>query len=133
MLSREERLARRQAAYSTLVHADLGVILSRWELVKFLVRALVSPRPAYELAFTMRFAGHRMLNPAAQVVLDDLRRLCQFDHGGLIKSPVTRTTDPLATAYRDGMRDVYIRILMMAGLDHGRTETIPHESPSDES
>lgn len=130
MLSREERLARRQAAYSTLVRADLGIILSRWALVKLLLRALISKRPAYELAF----AAHRgMLNPAAHIVLADLRHLCQFDRGGLVQSPVTRTTDPLATAYRDGMRDVYIRILMMAGLDRGPKETLTHESSADES
>lgn len=133
MRSREERLARRKQAYSTLLRADLGIILSRWAMVRFLLRALVSPRPQYELLFTMRRAGHQTLNPAAQVVLADLRDLCRFDRGGLVVSPVSRMSDPLATAYRDGMRDVYIRILMMAGLDQGPKESDPHESSTDES
>lgn len=122
-MSAEERRARREAAYRTLVRADMGVILRRWDLVRLLLRALFSPRPAYELLF--RMSGRRMLNPAAHIVLEDLRHLCKFHTGGLVVSPVTRVTDPLATAYRDGMRDMYIRIATFAGVDTAG----PGESP----
>lgn len=115
-----ERLERKRLAYQGIVYDDMSVLLSRWALIKLLVRALFSPRPAYQLMFNNGLDPKP--SPAARIVLADLKRFSQFSRGGLVISPVTRTSDPYATAYRDGMRDMYLRMLMMAGLDGGDTE-----------
>jgi hypothetical protein len=56
-------------------------------------------------------------HPNADVVLADLRKVARMDRGGIVVSPVTRTVDPLATAYLAGQRDVYLRIVKFLGLD----------------
>jgi|GEM_PF-1024955 hypothetical protein len=117
-----ERLERKRQAYRATMFTDMGVLLSRWQLIRLCLRALVSPRPAYQLTFK---GAHKVPHPAAQIVLADLKRFSRFTRGGLVISPVTRTADPYATAYREGMRDMYIRILMMTGLDGGDIEDDP--------
>lgn len=75
-------------------------------------------RAAYQNTFLVEGRPH--VN--AQTVLADLKRYCGADVEGLIISPVTRTADPVATAYRAGRRDVYLRIckyLSLDGLDIG--------------
>jgi hypothetical protein len=47
----------------------------------------------------------------------DLRKFCQVDSGGLALNPISRQADPLVTAYRAGMRDVYARIEKYLNLD----------------
>lgn len=61
-------------------------------------------------------------SPAGAVVLADLKRFCRFNRGGLVVSPVSRMTDPYATAYQNGLRDAYTRILLMTGLDGGEIQ-----------
>jgi len=56
-------------------------------------------------------------HPAAQAVLADLRRFCGISRGGIVVSPITRSVDPYATTYRAGMRDVYLRIAEMLGVN----------------
>jgi len=46
----------------------------------------------------------------AAIVWDDLKKYCGVDKEGLVVSPVSRMTDPYATAYRAGRRDVFLRI-----------------------
>lgn len=120
-----ERIERKRRAYQSTLYTDMGVLLSRWQLIRLLLRALVSPRPAYQLTFK---GGQPRPHPAAQIVLADLKRFSRFTRGGLVVSPVSRMADPYATAYREGMRDMYIRILMMTGLDGGEIEDEPNAS-----
>lgn len=114
-----QRIERKRRAYQSTLYTDMGVLLSRWAMVRLLLRALISPRPAYQLTFK---GGQPRPHPAALIVLADLKRFSHFTRGGLVTSPISRMTDPYATAYREGMRDVYIRILMMTGLDGGDIE-----------
>ena len=71
-------------------------------------------------------------NADGQVILADLRKFAQIDNGGIVVSPVTRTTDSHATCYRAGLRDMYLRIARMLGLDEAdvfdTTEETPDES-----
>lgn len=46
----------------------------------------------------------------AATVWNDLRKYCGVNKEGLVVSPVSRMTDPYATAYRAGRRDVFLRI-----------------------
>lgn len=55
-------------------------------------------------------------------VLRDLRRFCGINKGGIVVSPVTRMADPIATAYRAGQRDVFLRIAGFIGLDEAQLE-----------
>lgn len=118
-----ERIERKRRAYQSTMYTDMGVLLSRWAMVRLLLRALISPRPAYQLTFK---GGQPRPHPAAQIVLADLRRFSRFTRGGLVRSAVSQMTDPYATAYREGMRDMYIRILQMTGLDGGDPEESHH-------
>lgn len=58
-------------------------------------------------------------HPNAEIVLKDLRKYCGVDHEGITVSPVLRMTDPFATSYRAGRRDVYLRIERMLRLPTG--------------
>lgn len=61
--------------------------------------------------------GHNKPHPEAAIILADLKRFCGISKGGIVVSPVSRTVDPYASMYRAGMRDVYLRIAQMIGLD----------------
>lgn len=56
-------------------------------------------------------------HPEAQRVLADLKRFCGINRGGIVVSPISRTVDPYATAYRAGQRDTYLRLAKFLGLD----------------
>lgn len=71
-------------------------------------------RVAYSQLF---FDANGKLSPNGQTVLADLRKAAGIDKGGIVISPVSRMTDPYATAYRAGQRDLYLRIVKYLGLD----------------
>lgn len=58
----------------------------------------------------------------AEIVLKDLRRVAGIDKGGIVVSPISRTVDPMATAYRAGQRDMYLRMVKFLGLDGSAIE-----------
>jgi CRISPR/Cas system-associated endonuclease Cas3-HD len=58
---------------------------------------------------------------SGRIVLADLKRFCGINRGGIVVSQVTRMADPIASAYRAGMRDVYLRIVGLIDLDETRT------------
>lgn len=66
----------------------------------------------------------------AAVVWDDLKKYCGVDKEGLVVSPVTRMTDPLATAYRAGRRDVFLRIQKYTYFDFDEESTDGRSSSS---
>lgn len=68
---------------------------------------------------------------SAQQVLADLRKFAHIDEGGLIVSPVTRMTDPHATCYRAGLRDMYLRIVAHLGIDESQPFTSQPEKPDE--
>lgn len=67
----------------------------------------------------------------AATVWDDLRKYCGVDKEGLVVSPVTRQTDPYATAYRAGRRDVFLRLQKFTylKLDEESTDGRSSNSP----
>jgi hypothetical protein len=85
-------------------------------------------RAAYQRTF---FGDFKKPHPHAAIVLGDLKRFCGVNRGGIVMSPVTRTADPIATAYRAGMRDVYLRIALYLELDETDIkEVTDHDSGS---
>jgi hypothetical protein len=52
-----------------------------------------------------------------QIILEDLRKFAHIDGGGIVVSPTQQMTDPFATCYRAGLRDMYLRVARMLGLD----------------
>jgi hypothetical protein len=93
----------------------LSLIDRAWELFQ-------RRRLAYVRTFC---AGNGDIHPEAERVLKDLRRYCHVDKPGIVVSPVSRSVDPYATAYRAGMRDVYQRIANF--LDHQLQQEIERE------
>lgn len=70
------------------------------------------------LAYIRTFYGDGSRpHPEAERVLEDLKRFCGINRGGIVVSPVTRSVDPYATHYRAGQRDVYLRIVKFLNLD----------------
>jgi len=89
--------------------------------------AIFAKRDAYR--FTFR-GPDGLVHREGQQVLDDLRKFCAVDKPGIVVSPVTRVTDPYATAYRAGARDVYARIvkyLNLEDIDNDRSDDTPIE------
>lgn len=56
-------------------------------------------------------------NPAAKVVLADLRRFCRANGSTVVVSPVTKQVDPLAMAMAEGRREVWNRIMAHLYVD----------------
>ncbi|MES1993148.1 MAG: hypothetical protein V4457_05980 [Pseudomonadota bacterium] len=78
------------------------------------------------LAYVHVFLGpNGRPNPEAAIVLADLKRLAGINRGGIVISPITRTVDPYATAYRAGLRDAYLRIMKFTSLEEA--EEIHHD------
>lgn len=69
----------------------------------------------------------------AAIVWDDLKKYCGVDKEGLVVSPITRMTDPLATAYRAGRRDVFLRIQKYTYYDFDEESTDGRRSNTDSS
>lgn len=89
-------------------------------------------RSARKLAYQRTFCGDGVtphLN--GERVLADLRRFAHIDSGGIVVSPVTRTTDSHATCYRAGLRDMYLRIAQHLGVDEAQVFS-PTEEPTNE-
>lgn len=71
------------------------------------------------------------LHVEGQRVMADLKRFCGVNKGGIVISPISRTVDPYATAYRAGQRDTYLRISKFLNLDESElTEVINDEHSS---
>lgn len=107
-------LERKREAYRGTFTAPVYGTFTRWQMLKFAVRCLWSPSPAYRLMFTGELGS---VHPLGRLVLKDLRGFCGVDKGGIVVSPVQRVTDPYATVYRAATRDVYLRISKMLGVD----------------
>lgn len=81
-----------------------------------------SRRQARKVAYQQTFCGEGTKpHMSGERVLADLRRFAHIDDGGIVVSPVTRTTDPYASCYRAGLRDMYLRIARHLGLDEANT------------
>lgn len=63
-------------------------------------------------------------------VLQDLKRFCGINKGGIVISPVSRVVDSHATVYRAALRDAYLRIIGFINLDE---TDIDEESNEDET
>jgi hypothetical protein len=68
-------------------------------------------------AYRALFLGGGQLNPAARIVLSDLRGFCRATVSTTIVSPVTRQVDPIASAQAEGRREVWLRITQHLHID----------------
>ena len=68
-----------------------------------------------------------------QIILEDLRKLARIDSGGLVVSPTQQMTDPYATIYRAGLRDMYLRIVQMLGLTEADTFDTSEETSDEQA
>jgi hypothetical protein len=88
-------------------------------------------RSARRAAYQRTFCGDGTTpHVSAQRVLADLRRFANIEGSGLVVSPVSKMTDPFASMYRAGARDVVLRILMHLGIDEA--QAFPTEETRDE-
>lgn len=85
-------------------------------------------RAAYRGTFFGDGAGPHL---NAEVVLADLRKFAHIDAGGIVVSPITRMTDPHATCYRAGLRDMYLRICAHLGLEEAQVFNPDQETPDE--
>lgn len=86
----------------------------------------------WQLAF-LRAPKGGALGPAAQVVMDDLRRYCYADKTTVKVSQVDQHCDPIAMAFAEGRRDVFNRITAMLNMTDDNIDYIAHHrSQTDE-
>lgn len=67
----------------------------------------------------------------AEEVLADLRKQACMDDRGIVINRITGGVDSDATIYRAGLRDMYLRIAGMLGLDASTIFTTPEEKPDE--
>lgn len=72
------------------------------------------------------------LGPAAEAVMRDLAHYCYADRSTLKISLVTQQADPIATAFAEGRRDVFLRISAMCNLNPQQIERIAHARTNDD-
>jgi hypothetical protein len=90
-------------------------------------RRLLSKRLAYRECFCTP-GGE--LTAAGAKVLRDLARYCGAYRTSFRVSPVTRTADPVATAFAEGRRDAFLRLQAMLKLpDEDFLRAIEDDSP----
>lgn len=84
------------------------------------------------LAYQRTFNGPSNKTPHldGQIVLEDLRKVARISDGGLVKGEDGHT-DPYASIYRAGLRDMYLRIVMFLGLDEATEFDTREESGND--
>lgn len=89
-------------------------------------------REKRQLAYLRTFFGDGSTpHVHAQDVLADLRKFARIDDGGIVVSPITRMTDPHATCYRAGLRDMYLRIVAHLGIDEAQPFKPSEEKPDE--
>jgi hypothetical protein len=94
---------------------------------------LLGRRMRRRAAYQRTFCGDRATpHLDGESVLADLRKFARIEEGGLVVSPVTRTTDSHASMYRAGLRDMYLRIVAHLGIEESQAFT-QHEEKPDES
>lgn len=93
---------------------------------------LAPPAPPPWWAFWRRASGGS-LSPAAQIVLDDLRRYCSVDKSTLNVSRADGHVDVHATLVAEGRRDVFNRIQAMLNLTDDQIERIAFAHTNDRS
>lgn len=64
------------------------------------------------------------LSTGGEIVLRDLARYCYANKSTIVASIKSPTVDPLAMAYAEGRRDVYLRITGLLNLDVAAVERI---------
>lgn len=95
-------------------------------------RRLAERRERTRVAYQRTFCGDGPRpHPEAERVLADLFKFCKVNKGGIVVSPVQRMTDPYATIYRDGLRDVYLRVAAMLGLDEWEQPEVKQDAGTD--
>ena len=86
--------------------------------------SLARKKVAYQRCFNG--ANNKAPHLDGQMVLADLRKVARIDSGGLVKGDDGHT-DPYASLYRAGLRDMYLRIALMLGLDEATTFDVSEE------
>jgi hypothetical protein len=128
-----DALHRKRLAYVNTFNAQVTRRFTRWQMLRFLLRTLTSRASAYEVTF---LGGNGKPHPEAERVLEDLRKFCGMEKGGIVVSPVTRSTDPYATVYRAALRDVYLRITGFINFEEkkhdGRSTAVRQQSAAAE-
>lgn len=79
------------------------------------IRTRMQTRASSYRALFVRPGGAE-LTQAAEVVMRDLARYCYAGKSTLKVSHVTQQSDPIATAFAEGRRDVWLRITAMCNL-----------------
>ncbi len=85
-------------------------------------------RDAYRAIFT----PHGGTGPDAEVVLADLARYCHANRSSLKVSRVMQQVDPYATAFAEGQRDVFNRIMAQLNLTDDRIRTIAYSKENEQ-
>ena len=76
--------------------------------------ALSRKKTAYRRLFLNTGGG---MSRDQEIVLADLRKFCRANSPTTAINPVTRTVDPIASAYYEGRREVWLRIMAHLHLE----------------
>lgn len=71
-------------------------------------------------------------NKDAELVLADLRRFCYADRTTAKVSPTTQTMDPLAMAFAEGRREVFMRLQQLLNLDESTIRNLNEPAQEDD-
>lgn len=99
--------------------------------MKAFFKRLLSRRAAYQRTF---LGDDNRPHMDAVIVLADLKRFCYVERTTVKVSPTTQTIDPMAMAFAEGRREVFMRLVQFLNLDdvavHKLTE--PQQGDSNE-
>jgi hypothetical protein len=90
------------------------------------LKRLLSRSTAYQRTF---LGDDGKPDADAAIVLADLKRFCYVERTTAKISPTTQAMDPLAMAFAEGRREVYMRLVGFLHLDDAtiRNLTEPHQ------
>lgn len=93
------------------------------------MKRLLSRTQAYQRTF---LGDNGNPNADAAVVLADLKRFCYVERTTARVSPTTQTMDPLAMAFAEGRREVFMRIVSFMHLDDATIRNLTEPTQEDD-
>lgn len=76
--------------------------------------AVLRRKQAYRRLFLNQGGG---MSRDQEIVLADLRKFCRANSPTTVVNPITRQVDPIASAYNEGRREVWLRLMAHLHLE----------------
>ncbi len=97
--------------------------------MKAFIKRLFSRRAAYQRTF---LGDDNLPHKDGAIVLADLKRFCYVERTTAKVSLATQTIDPMAMAFAEGRREVFMRLIQFLNLDDAAIHRLTEPQQGDD-